>query len=120
VDAEALGFFIERMDDDLDTPAAVACIFDLAKRANAIADVGDKEAGKQLALTAAVLCGALGLELNAGTDDEPDDETRVLAEQREQARASGDFERSDALRDNIRKRGWEVEDSSEGSRLHRP
>jgi cysteinyl-tRNA synthetase len=120
VDPEALGFFIERMNDDMDTPAAVACIFDLAKRANALADDGDIEAGRRLALTAAVLCGALGIELRGGTDDEPDEEAGALAAQRDEARAAGDFTRADFLRDAIRERGWEVEDSSEGTRLHRP
>ena len=32
---------------------------------------------KGLAFTAAVLCGALGLELRGGTEDEPDEETRA-------------------------------------------
>jgi cysteinyl-tRNA synthetase len=120
VDPEALAFFIERMDEDLDTPAAVACIFDLAKRANALADDGDIEAGRRLALTATVLCGALGIELRGKTDDEPDEEAGALAAQRDEARAAGDFTRADLLRDAIRRRGWEVEDSSEGTRLHRP
>ena len=76
VDSEALSLFVERMDDDLDTPAAVALIFDLAKRANAVANDGDIEGGRRLALTAAVLCGTLGIALRGGTEDEPDEETR--------------------------------------------
>jgi cysteinyl-tRNA synthetase len=120
VDPETLGFFMERMDDDLDTPAALACIFDLAKRANALANEGDKQEAERLATTAAVLCGALGIELRAGTDDEPDSETVALASQRDEARSAGDYALADAMRDAIRERGWEVEDSSDGTRLHRP
>lgn len=120
VDEEMLAYFVDRMDDDMDTPAAVACIFDLAKRANAVANDGDKQDGTRLAVTAAVLCGALGIELRGGTDDEPDEETLALAAMRDEARAAGDFVHADAIRDEIRARGWDVEDSSEGTRLHRP
>ena len=41
LDAEAVARFRERMDDDLDTPGALAAIFDLVRRANAAADAGD-------------------------------------------------------------------------------
>jgi len=77
------------------------------------------DGGRRLALTVAVLCGALGIELRGGTDDEADEQTRVLAAERDEARAAGDFARADRLRDEIRERGWEVEDSSDGTRLHR-
>ena len=91
VDEASLARFIDRMDDDMDTPAAVACIFDLAKRANALADDRDRSGdgpdadGRSLAVTAAVLSGALGLELRGGSGDEPDAETLALALERDEA-----------------------------------
>ena len=118
-DPEALAAFAQRMEDDLDTPAAVAAIFDLAKDANASADNGDKQTGHRLAVTAAAMCAVLGLELRAGTEVEPDAETRDLVSEREAARAAGDFARADALRDEITGRGWILKDGPDGSRLHR-
>ena len=43
----------------------------------------------------------------------------MLAAERDEARGAGDFARADELRAAIRNRGWEVEDSSGGTRLHR-
>jgi cysteinyl-tRNA synthetase len=37
--------------------------------------------------------------------------------EREQARAAKDFERADAIRDELAELGWEVRDSAEGPRL---
>ncbi|HET8587771.1 MAG TPA: glycosyltransferase [Candidatus Limnocylindria bacterium] len=44
----------------------------------------------------------------------PDDVQRLLHE-RDAARASRDFDRADALRDELRQLGWEVQDSARGS-----
>jgi cysteinyl-tRNA synthetase len=37
--------------------------------------------------------------------------------EREQARAAKDFERADAIRDELAALGWEVRDSADGPRL---
>ena len=77
------------------------------------------DTGRRLAVTAAVLCGALGLSLRDGIDELPDDETRALVAEREEARTAGDFARADQLRDEIQRRGWTLEDGPQGARLHR-
>ncbi len=118
-DPDALAAFTDRMEDDLDTPAAVACIFDLATRANASADKGDEDNGRRLAATAAMLCAALGILLKDGSDEEADEETRALVTLRQDARDSGDFARADELRDEIQRRGWTLKDGPDGPRLHR-
>ncbi len=48
-DPEAVASFVARMDDDLDTPGALAGIFDLARRAHSAADAGDADTGRVLA-----------------------------------------------------------------------
>ncbi len=45
-------------------------------------------------------------------------EAKLLAE-REEARAAKDFERADAIRDELAELGWEVRDSAEGAKLVR-
>ena len=96
--------FVAAMDGDLDTPGALATVFDLARRANAAADAGDDDAAARAARTAAVLAGALGLRIGAGSDDEVDDAAAALVVARDEARAARDWARADALRDGARGR----------------
>jgi len=117
-DPAALAAFAERMDDDLDTPGALSGIFELVRRANAAADGGDEGAGRALAVTVAVLAGALGLRLG-GAASEVDDATAALLSERDAARAGRDFARADAIRGELEAAGWVVEDTAEGTRVHR-
>jgi cysteinyl-tRNA synthetase len=117
-DADAVASFVEHMDDDLDTPGALAGIFDLVRGAHSAAAAGDQDEGRHLALTAVLLCGALGLSLG-GSVPGVDAETAALVEDRDRARAEGDYERADSLRHLLEARGWVVEDGPDGTRLHR-
>ena len=110
-DAAALARFRELMDDDLRTPQAVALLFDLVGQANTSDDAGAAAAAHEIAR-------ALGLELRAGGGD-VDAETTALMAERDAARAARDFARADALRDELQARGWVVEDTAEGTRVHR-
>ena len=73
LDDEAVAAFVSAMDSDLDTPGALATVFDLARRANAAADAGDDHAAGRAARSAVVLAAALGLRIGAAVDDEVDD-----------------------------------------------
>jgi cysteinyl-tRNA synthetase len=115
-DSDAVASFVEHMDDDLDTPGALAEIFDLARRAHSALDEGDRDGGRRLALTVAVLCGALGLALGA-SEAGLDDETAALVADRDRARGAGDYEQADRDRRELEARGWVVEDGPEGTRL---
>ncbi|MBW3669664.1 MAG: cysteine--tRNA ligase [Actinobacteria bacterium] len=110
-DPAALARFRELMDDDLRTPQAVALLFDLVGQANAGDDACAAAAAREIAR-------ALGLELRAGGED-IDAETTALMAERDAARAARDFARADALRDELQSRGWVVEDTAEGTRVHR-
>jgi cysteinyl-tRNA synthetase len=117
-DPDALASFIEHMDDDLDTPGALAQIFDLARRAHSVADAGDPDEGRRLAATVALLCGALGLPLT-GLGPGLDPETAALVAQRDRARSDGHYDEADVLRQTLEAQGWVVEDGPEGTRLYR-
>jgi cysteinyl-tRNA synthetase len=116
-DPVALASFRAHMDDDLGTPAAVAGIFELARQANLAADAGDDSEGRRLALTAVVLCAALGLTLHGREELDEATKARVLA--RDQARAAKDWALADAIRAELEAEGWHVEDGPEGGELHR-
>jgi cysteinyl-tRNA synthetase len=119
IDQEEVTRFCERMDDDLDTPGALAGIFEVVGRAHAVADTGDEPAGRALAQTVVLLCGVLGLGLRGGERRELDDHVKSLVAERDAARASGDYGRSDAIRSELVSLGWTVEDTPAGTRLHR-
>jgi len=126
-DSAAVAAFVERMEDDLDTPGALAGVFELARRAHAAADRGESGDARRLATTVAVLGGAVGLALQAGATMAVgegagtglDAETAAKAAERDAARAERDFARADALRAELEGEGWVVEDGPEGTRLRR-
>src|SRR5690606_5372945 len=93
-DADLREQFAAHMDDDLDTPAALALVFKVLHRANQAFDEGDVATGADLAATVAVLCSAVGLELRSESDDVPED-VAALARERDEARASKDWKRAD-------------------------
>jgi cysteinyl-tRNA synthetase len=117
-DRAELERFRERMDDDLDTPAAVAQLFGLVSRANTALDAGDEAGAASAWATIGELARAVGIELWAG-DEEVPAEVLALARERDEARAVQDWDRADALRDEIERLGHVVEDTPEGTRVHR-
>jgi cysteinyl-tRNA synthetase len=118
VDEDAVAAFRARMDDDLDTPGALAGIFELVTAAHSAADAGDEERGIRLAHTVAVLLAALGLPLR-DESGEVDEAASHLVAARDEARRAKDFARADALRDELTALGWTVEDTPSGTAIHR-
>jgi len=106
------------LDEDLNTPLAVAELFDAVSTANTFADQGQIDDAQSLAMAVTVLFGALGLSLFSATHDS-DDETQGLVRARDEARAAGNWSEADRLRDELVSRGWIVEDSSGGTRIRR-
>ena len=108
--------FVSAMDDDLDTPGALATVFDLARRANGAADAGDADG--------AARAGPYGrpswprrsaLRLVAGTGDGVDEATAALvAGPRRGPGGAGLVAAADALRDELEAAGWLVEDGAGG------
>jgi cysteinyl-tRNA synthetase len=106
--------FTTAMDDDLDTPGAVAVVFEAVRRANAALDDDDLATATPLAAAVREMTGAVGLILNSETAEVPG-EIQQLAADRDAARAERDWARADALRDQIQTAGYVVEDSAEGT-----
>jgi cysteinyl-tRNA synthetase len=61
----------------------------------------------------------LGLDSLLSEDEAPPAEAERLLAEREEARAAKDFDRADALRDQLAEMGWEVRDEAGGARLVR-
>ena len=116
-DPEVRDAFVERMQDDLDTPGATAILFDAIRRANAAFD--GREVSRAVELTRAVLeCfEAVGLEAKGAA--EIPEAVLELGRRRDRARAERDFAASDVLRAEIIALGYVVEDTSSGTRIRR-
>jgi len=112
-DAAVLATFRARMEDDLDTPGAMAAVFDAANRANAAIDAGDLVTASGLAAAVAEACGAVGLPLKAA-DPVPAD-VAAKAAALDAARAARDFAAADALRAELQGAGWIVETTKAGT-----
>jgi cysteinyl-tRNA synthetase len=117
-DRGALAAFHARMDDDMDTPGALAGVFELVTAAHSAADAKNEVEGRRLAGTAALILAALGVPLR-GEQVEVDEESVRLVAERDEARAARDFARADALRDELVARGWTVEDTPTGTAVRR-
>jgi len=118
-DAVALDAFRAAMDDDLSTPAVVAVLSDLRRRANSHLDAGESEAAGPLVAALGEISGALGLTLGPAGDEEVPAEVAELVERRDRARAERDFGAADTLRDELVAMGWTVEDTASGTKVHR-
>jgi cysteinyl-tRNA synthetase len=107
------------LDDDLNTPLAVALLFDALAAANTAADAGDDAQGQNLANAINALFGALGLTLHS-SGDEIDAVSADLVTRRDLARNAKDWVEADRLRNELVTLGWIVEDSSAGTLIRRP
>jgi cysteinyl-tRNA synthetase len=111
---EFLGEFESAMDDDLNTPKAIAATLGLARKLNALID-SKKLGAKGAAAAVAALKKAdsvLGV-IDFGRA-ELDPSLSVLIEQREAARKRRDFTESDRLRRQLLEGGIAVEDTPNG------
>ncbi len=113
--------FAAAMNDDLNTPQAIAALFDAAREVRRALDVGvtPAYAAGAAAFFEEFLGGVLGVPLN-GTGFDAGEAfegvVEMLLELRQRARDRRDFAESDALRRRLEELGIEVEDTPEGSR----
>ncbi len=113
-DTGRLEAFRARMDDDLDTPGAMAIVFGCITDANRALDEGDEATAAPVVAAWRSMLDAVGLEVALATETLPDD---VLEQcrRRDEARAARDFTTADAIRDTLVECGWVVEDTPAGT-----
>lgn len=108
--------FKKYMDDDLNTPKAMASVFGLMKTANkriknkSFTKNDQKDIKKALRKYDSVL----GFILDAGEEVKVDEDIKMLITEREKARADKDWAHSDAIRDQIEEEGYELKDTPWG------
>ncbi|MDP9426915.1 MAG: cysteine--tRNA ligase [Actinomycetota bacterium] len=128
--------FDTAMQDDFDTPRAIAAVFDVASRAGqeiSLRSAATSEFASLSEALAEILVNILGFELReeltlytsvelvrvrypAGV--EPEESLNTLIGRRERARKQRDWNTADQLREEIRIRGWEIEDAPNYTRIY--
>ena len=109
--------FVDALDDDLNISEAWACVFDWVREINSRL--------AQNTLTPERAAIALGTwenfdsVLGVGTISaaESPAEILALAEARTAAKKAKDFKRADAIRDELKTKGWIIEDTAKGPKL---
>jgi cysteinyl-tRNA synthetase len=108
------------LDDDLNISGALAAVFDFVRTTNKLID--DKALGRTGADTALALLDELnevtGL-FGAAERQGPPQAVLDMVDERQNARREKNFERADAIRDQLLEQGWVIEDTPEGPRVKR-
>ncbi len=118
-DEKLVESFTRALDDDLNVSAAWGIVFEWVREMNRLLATNQ--------LTAVQAAGALaaweridsvfGLGRKGSEEASPD--IQALLEQRQAARKAKDFKRADAVRDELKAKGWQIEDTPKGARLKR-
>lgn len=119
--------FLAALDDDFNTPEALAVLFELAHAINRVRTDDPGEAGRLAALLIRLggLLGLLYQDPEAFLRGGPaagglsDEEIEALIAKRTEARKNRDFAESDRIRDALREQGVILEDGPEGTTWRR-
>jgi cysteinyl-tRNA synthetase len=115
--SELVSRFSAALADDLNISAAWAAVFDWVRETNKrLADnsLSAPEAAAALAAWERV-DGVLGIGTKAEAEAPP--EIIALAEARTAAKKAKDFKRADAIREELKAKGWTIEDTPKGPKL---
>lgn len=108
--------FVSAMDDDLNTPRAMAGLFDMIKRINRLMD--DNRISREDARR--ILEAAEGIDSVVGvfdfTPQRYSQDADALIRERRAARQAGDFEKADRLREQLSEMGISVHDTEKAGR----
>jgi len=107
------------LDDDLNVSAAWGAVFEWVRDMNRLLAGRELPASGSAAALAAwqKVDSVFGIGEKAEADAPA--EFTALLEQREAARKAKDFKRADAIRNELKSRGWVIEDTPKGARLKR-
>lgn len=102
--------FMEAANNDLNMPQAVAVVWEMIHN-------DEPTSNKSSAILKMDKILGLGLEDYLNKQLEVPEKVQKLVTERENARKSGDFKKSDLLRHEIKKLGFEIEDTPSGSKI---
>ncbi|MEE8379953.1 MAG: cysteine--tRNA ligase [Gammaproteobacteria bacterium] len=123
VETEYDAAFTKAMDDDFNTPEAIAVLFGVAREINRLKDKNKVQA-EILAGVLKRLGANLGLlerdpDVFRKGEGDDDDEIEALIAKRLEARANKDWAESDRIRDELAEQGVVLEDNADGTTWRR-
>jgi len=115
---------IDSLEDDINTPKALAEMFNLARTLNKASDDDERKALAAQLLAAGDLLGLIQNDpeewFAGGADGELSaDDIEAMLKAREDARANKDFVAADDIRDKLGAAGVQIEDGADGTRWRR-
>ncbi len=120
-DSEWKARFFKAMDDDFNTPEALAVLFELVRELNKVRS-SEEAAARPLAATLRELGDILGILqgdpaafLKSGADDIDESWIEDMIEQRKAAKKNRDFAEADRIREELAGKGVILEDSRAGT-----
>lgn len=118
-DAALVGKFTEMLDEDLNVSGAWGAIFEWVRDVNR--RLADKTLDPAAAASALASWEKIDSVMAVGAPPEVEAPTEIqaLLEARQAARKARDFKRSDAIRDELKAKGWTIDDTPKGPRLRR-
>ncbi|MEW6303091.1 MAG: cysteine--tRNA ligase [Verrucomicrobiota bacterium] len=111
--------FTAALDEDLNVAAAWGVIFEWVRENNRKLAANEFSPAQAAAELAAWQRVDAVLGIGAKQSDEVPAELQALLDERQAARKAKDFKRSDAIRDELKAKGWVIEDTPKGPRLKR-
>lgn len=114
--SDAKKSFESAMDDDFDTSGALGTLFELVKAVNILLDKGTvtQSGAKEILSFLESIDQVLGI-IFPQKEQTIDSDIEALIAKREEAREAKDFDAADKIRDQLSKKGIELEDTSDGT-----
>jgi cysteinyl-tRNA synthetase len=108
------------LNDDFNTPIAIASIFEAVRMINSINDgketITETEKASLKKLMTEIVFDVLGLQEENNTDNSKvDGLMNMIIEQRNHAKMNKDFATSDAIRNKLKDIGFEIKDGKDGT-----
>lgn len=116
---ELLKNFTEALNEDLNISGAWGAVFEWVRETNGQLAKNTLSPAQAAAALAAWQAIDSVLGVGAVVETEVPVELNALLEERQAARKAKDFKRSDAIRDELKAKGWVIEDTPKGPRLKR-
>jgi cysteinyl-tRNA synthetase len=113
----------ESLNEDFNTPLALAALFEGVRAINAVQDaklkIDEKNKAILVQVYSEIVFDVLGLQAESSQNEHiVDGIMQMVLEQRKLAKQRKDFSASDAIRDQLKALGIEVKDGKEGSTYH--
>jgi cysteinyl-tRNA synthetase len=112
--------FSAALDEDFNISGAWGAVFEWVRENNRILDSSKVEPSRAAAALAAWEKIDSVLALSRVDEAQVPAELLALLQERQAARKARDFKRSDAIRDELKAKGWVIEDTPKGARLKKP